>query len=132
MEQTLYALAEAGHELHLYTGGEFPIQRRKIESLRLEQFFETRIYIKQLKNNDAMESILTNGVFDRSSTWMIGNSIRTDVVPALLAGIHAIHMRTQTEWQYNVVQIDVEPQGAFLTLDRLLDVPDAIHRYVNR
>lgn len=132
MEHTLYSLAEAGHELHLYTGGEHPIQRRKIESLNLQQYFDSRIYIRQLKNNDALENILSTGIFDRSSTWMIGNSIRTDVVPALTAGIHAIHMRAITEWEYNVIGIDIEPKGAFLTLDHLNEVPDAIHQYVNR
>lgn len=132
MERTLDELAEAGHELHLYTGGELLIQQRKIERMNLERYFSSRIYIRQLKNNDALEAILKDGSFDRDQTWMIGNSIRTDVVPALTAGIHAIHMRTQEEWHYNVVQIDVQPKGAFLTLDQLKDVPDAIHRYLNR
>lgn len=132
MEQTLFALADAGHELHLYTGGEILIQQRKIQSLQLERYFDNRIYIRQLKNNDALERILTTGVFNRETTWMVGNSIRTDVVPALTAGIHAIHMRAQTEWHYNVIQIDVTPKGAFLTLDHLKDVPDAIYQYVNR
>ncbi|WP_028610694.1 HAD family hydrolase [Paenibacillus harenae] len=130
MEQTLFALADAGHELHLYTGGELLIQRRKIERLQLERYFDSRIYIRRLKNNDALESILSTGEFDRGRTWMIGNSIRTDVVPALTAGIHAIHMRAQTEWEYNVIEIEVEPKGAFLTLDHLKDVPEAIHQYV--
>jgi len=75
---------------------------------------------------------LQQGTFDREHTWMIGNSIRTDVVPALTAGIHAIHVRTPEEWHYNVVQIDVEPKGAFFTLDKLIEVPDTIHRYMNR
>ncbi|MCR2802855.1 HAD family hydrolase [Paenibacillus soyae] len=132
MEHTLDELANAGHELHLYTGGELLIQQRKIDRMGLERYFSSRIYIRQKKNNDALEQILKTGQFDRDHTWMIGNSIRTDVVPALTAGIHAIHMRMQEEWQYNLVQIDVKPRGAFFTLDQLKDVPETIHRYVNR
>lgn len=132
MEHTLEELSSAGHELHLYTGGEPLIQQSKIERMGLERYFNTRIYIRQLKNNEALEQILLHGNFDREHTWMVGNSIRTDVVPALTAGIHAIHMRAQDEWQYNMVQIDVKPKGAFFTLDRLKDVPDTIHRYMNR
>lgn len=131
MEETLDALAEAGHELHLYTGGELLIQRRKIERMNLERYFDAaHIYIRQLKNNEALEQIIAGNAFDRNATWMIGNSIRTDVVPALTAGIHAIHMRTQEEWHYNVIQIDVQPKGAFLTLDQLSDVPPAISQYL--
>ncbi|MFD0587076.1 HAD family hydrolase [Paenibacillus sp. GCM10027627] len=132
MERTLDTLAEAGHELHLYTGGEALIQQRKIDHMGLTRYFESRIYIRQLKNYDALEQILSTGPFDRSRTWMIGNSIRTDVVPALTAGIHAIHMRTHQEWHYNVIQIDVQPKGAFFTLDQLQDVPPAIQDYLNR
>ncbi|MBH5317738.1 HAD hydrolase-like protein [Paenibacillus sp. GSMTC-2017] len=132
MEQTLDDLASEGHELHLYTGGELLIQQRKIESMNLERYFESRIYIRQLKDNAALETILSNGAFDRKHTWMIGNSIRTDVLPALTAGIHAIHMRTQEEWHYNVVQINVEPKGAFFTLDQLKDVPSTINGFLNR
>lgn len=132
MEETLDKLAEAGHELHLYTGGEQLIQRRKIENMRLERFFESRIYIRQLKNSDALEQILANGTFDRGLTWMIGNSIRTDIVPALTAGINAIHMKAPDEWHYNEIKINVKPKGAFITLDQLKDIPEAITQYWNR
>jgi len=130
MEQTLDRLAEAGHQLHLYTGGEVLIQRRKIDKLQLERYFGHRIYIRQHKNNEALEQILTDGAFDREHTWMIGNSIRTDVVPALTAGIHAIHVKAESEWDYNVIGIHVEPKGAFFQLNKLNEVPPAIHSYL--
>jgi putative hydrolase of the HAD superfamily len=132
MQETLEHLSDAGHELHLYTGGEPLIQNRKIEHFQLSRYFGQRIYIRQHKNNEALENILRTGTFDREHTWMIGNSIRTDVVPALSAGIHAIHMKSDTEWLYNVIQIEVEPRGAFLTLDQLSDVPPAIQGYIER
>ncbi|MWC28216.1 HAD family hydrolase [Paenibacillus sp. MMS18-CY102] len=131
MEETLNHLASQGHELHLYTGGELLIQRRKIEQLQLERYFGSRIYIRRHKNNEALESILHEGAFNRDETWMIGNSIRTDVVPALKAGIHAIHMKIDSEWAYNNIAIEVQPRGAFMTLQSLPDVPPAIHSYVN-
>jgi len=132
MEETLSDLAEAGHTLHLYTGGELLIQRRKIEELHLERYFDSRIYIRRHKNNEALESILLDNDLDREHTWMIGNSIRTDVVPALTAGIHAIHMKVDTEWAFNNVEIAVQPRGAFLTLQHLPDVPPAIYRYMEQ
>ncbi|QJC52051.1 HAD family hydrolase [Paenibacillus albicereus] len=132
MESTLEELADAGHRLHLYTGGEPSIQQRKVDRLGLQRFFGDRIYIRQHKNTDALEEILRSGGFDRSHTWMVGNSIRTDVVPALSTGIHAIHVEPFTEWEYNIVTIDVEPQGAFLQLKHLRDVPEGIASYGGR
>ncbi|WP_308634297.1 HAD family hydrolase [Paenibacillus silvisoli] len=132
MEETLDELASSGHELHLYTGGEILIQQRKINEMKLERYFGPRIYVRSKKNIEAMEAILREGKFDRKSTWMIGNSIRTDVVPALTTGINAIHMKTDSEWAYNIVGIDVEPKGAFITLDQLRDVPVSIYDYLKQ
>ncbi len=132
MEETLRNLADQGHELHLYTGGEPLIQRKKIERFRLERYFGDRIYVRRHKNVEALEGILQQLGVDRTMTWMIGNSIRTDIVPALTAGIHAIHMQAETEWIYNIVGIDVSPQGAFLRLRSLHEVPPAIETYVRQ
>lgn len=132
MEETLDDLASRGHELHLYTGGELLIQERKIKQMQLERYFGPRIYVRSMKNTEAMENILREGKFNRPDTWMIGNSIRTDVIPALTTGINAIHMKADAEWAYNIVGIDVEPKGAFLTLNKLRDIPTSIHKYLQQ
>ena len=131
MEETLDSLASKGHELHLYTGGDAVIQLRKIESMRLERYFDNRIYIRQHKNTDALEQILAGGSFDRDHTWMIGNSVRTDVLPALHCGINAVYLKQEAEWAYNVIPIDAKPRGALLTLTKLPQVPPAIHQYLD-
>lgn len=130
MEETLDSLRTRGHELHLYTGGDPLVQQRKIERLRLERYFEDRIYVRMHKNQEALEQILSGGAFDRSHTWMIGNSVRTDVLPALGCGINAVYLKQQVEWNYNLLPIETKPRGAFLTLSALPEVPPAIHNYV--
>lgn len=130
MEETLYSLADNGHELHLYTGGDNVIQRKKIDSLKLERYFEDRIYVRMHKNTSALEQILSDGGFDRSQTWMIGNSVRTDVLPALHCGINAVYLKQDGEWSYNLVPIDAKPKGAFFTLTALPQVPPAIQDYL--
>lgn len=132
MEETLEELADYGHELHLYTGGEPLIQHRKIKSMNLERYFHDRIYVRQHKNASALEEIVARNGFDRNRTWMIGNSVRTDVLPALHCGLHAIYMKRDNEWDYNVLPIDTTPLGALLTLSELLEVPPAIHGYVRQ
>ncbi|QMV44617.1 HAD family hydrolase [Cohnella cholangitidis] len=131
MEETLESLANSGHELHLYTGGDTLIQYRKIESMNLERYFQDRIYVRQHKNTEALEQILSEGRFDRTTTWMIGNSVRTDVLPALHCGINAVYLKQEAEWTYNVIPIDATPSGALLTLTSLPEVPPAIHGYLN-
>ncbi|WEK55859.1 MAG: HAD hydrolase-like protein [Candidatus Cohnella colombiensis] len=130
MEETLDSLARQGHELHLYTGGDHLIQRKKIDQMRLERYFQDRIYVRMHKNTSALEKILSEGQFDRTQTWMIGNSIRTDVMPALQCGIHSIYLKQEEEWSYNVIPIDTKPTGAFFTVTALPQVPPAIHDYL--
>ncbi|QJD82581.1 HAD family hydrolase [Cohnella herbarum] len=131
MDETLDSLASSGHELHLYTGGDSLIQYRKIESMNLERYFQDRIYVRLHKNTDALEQILKDGKFNRATTWMIGNSIRTDVLPALHCGINAVYLKQETEWTFNVLPIDAKPSGALLTLTELPQVPPAIDDYLN-
>ena len=127
--ETLERLKEEGHELYLYTGGETAIQRKKVKQMGLDAFFGDRVFISSHKTTEVLESILSREKFDRVKTWMIGNSIRTDVVPALEPGINAIHIPAISEWQYNVVDISVRPKRAFLRLKSLLEVPPAIRQY---
>ncbi|MEK8128105.1 HAD family hydrolase [Paenibacillus filicis] len=130
MEETLRALTLEGHELHLYTGGDPAVQMRKVKEAGLERFFHDRIHITRHKNTEFLEGILTSSGLDRSRTWMIGNSLRTDIIPALTCGIHAIFMPAELEWSYNQVEVDVEPAGAYFTLSSLHLIPEAIRSYV--
>ncbi|MCM3631756.1 MULTISPECIES: HAD family hydrolase [Paenibacillus] len=123
MEETLQQLQHQGHELHLYTGGEHSIQLRKIHDMDLKRYFDDRIYIRQVKNISALDELLTEHAFERSRTWMIGNSIRNDIVPALHAGIHAIHVEVPDEWNYNIIQVDVKPKGQYFSVQSLQQIP---------
>lgn len=129
MELTLTQLKEEGHELSLYTGGDALIQNLKVKQLGLDRFFENRIYISQHKTTNVLEDIIADNNMKRSDTWMIGNSARTDVIPALEAGIHSIFIPIENEWEYNTVAIDIVPKGAFLTLSSLIEVPPAIRNF---
>jgi putative hydrolase of the HAD superfamily len=130
MEETLSELQRAGHHLVLYTGGVEQIQWKKIKAMRLESFFEERIFIRQHKDVPALEAIIQSERFERQRTWMIGNSLRTDISPALELGINSIYVPAFTEWEYNIIDIVAIPQGAFLKLNSLQEVPQAINNYI--
>lgn len=126
MIETLDLLTRQGHELILYTGGEQAIQERKIEQMKLAVYFHDRIYIRQHKNEEALEGILSSRHFDRDNTWMIGNSLRTDIIPALTAGINTIYIKLPNEWTYNVVELKNKPTTAMYTVSSLEEVPHII------
>lgn len=126
MVETLNLLRSQGHELLLYTGGEAAIQQRKIDQMKLAEFFADRIYIRQHKNAEALEEILRSRVFDRTGTWMIGNSLRTDIMPAIAAGIRSIYVKRPNEWSYNIVELNPEQHAPTVTVSSLEEVPRVI------
>ncbi|NDI35361.1 HAD family hydrolase [Chengkuizengella sediminis] len=126
MYETLEKLRKSGHHLHLYTGGEDAIQYKKINHLGLEDFFADRIYITKHKTVHALKEIVDKQQFSVNETWMIGNSLRTDVKPSLQIGLNTIHIPCETEWKYNIVELNIKPKNIFYTLDSLDEVPDSI------
>ncbi|MEC0235948.1 HAD family hydrolase [Paenibacillus kribbensis] len=130
MVETLNSLQKAGHSLYLYTGGEQIIQERKIEQMKLANYFDERIYIRQHKNVEALEEIIQMNRLDRGITWMIGNSLRTDVSPALAAGIHAVYLKQPKEWIYNMVELQKNVNSVMYTIQKLTEVPKVIHESI--
>lgn len=127
MVETLDYLQNQGHELSLYTGGESVIQKRKIEQMKLSDYFHDRIYIRQHKNVEALEGILSSRYFERKRTWMIGNSLRTDIMPAISAGINTVYIKLPNEWAYNIVELKKQTDTSMYTVSSLEDVPRVIH-----
>lgn len=130
MNETLQRLKEDGHELYLHTGGDEANQNRKITQLELTTYFEHRIFISEHKDTTALSDILKTIKADPNVTWMVGNSLRTDIVPALETGIHAIYIPAESEWKYNMVEVNVEHSRLFITVDSLQEVPDVIYKRI--
>ncbi|QOR68044.1 HAD family hydrolase [Cytobacillus suaedae] len=131
MYETLERLKDEGHQLYLHTGGDEANQSRKIAQLELGVYFEHRVFISEHKDRTALADILKTIHADPKKTWMVGNSLRTDIVPALEMNIHAIYIPAETEWKYNMVEVDVEHSSTFLTVDSLKEVPDIISNRIH-
>ena len=95
--ETIPFLAEK-HELTLFTKGDPAEQNRKIDLSGLRPLFAHCEVVKE-KNRSAYMELVRARSFDAERTWMIGNSPKSDINPALDAGIGAVfvpHARTWT------------------------------------
>lgn len=131
MNETLEELASEGHQLCLYTGGDPEMQRAKVSRLELDAYFGERIYVTRHKTVTAMRDLVSELALKHKETWMIGNSVTTDIIPALTAGIHAIFIPAETEWTFNKGEVNVSPQGEYVKLEALHEVPGAIRQYAD-
>ncbi|WP_066394205.1 HAD family hydrolase [Neobacillus mesonae] len=129
MYEVLDKLIEDGHHLHLFTGGDHKNQYRKIKQLKLEPYFQNGVFIFEHKNQKALKKVLRKINSEKKSTWMIGNSLKTDIKPALDLGINAVHIPAEIEWSYNIVDIDMEPNSTFAELTSILHLPDYLKEH---
>ena len=95
VEETLAALA-ARHDLTLFTKGHPEEQKWKVDRSGLGCYFAHTAIVKE-KDAGAYRRIVTERGLEPERTWMIGNSPKSDINPALEAGLGAVlvpHART--------------------------------------
>ncbi|MDB5083418.1 MAG: hypothetical protein JWN30_304 [Bacilli bacterium] len=128
----LRQLQEQGHELYLYTGGDYEIQTRKIlDSGLYVHFEENKRYISEHKNKQVLAEILERRHLDLRSIWMIGNSARSDIKPALEMGLHAIHVPDPGGWVFDQADLTSVQAGKLFVADSIEEVPGIIARHID-
>jgi putative hydrolase of the HAD superfamily len=77
------------HDLALLTKGDPTVQQRRIAQSGLESFFRV-VEVVEEKDTTSFRRVLGNLDAAASDAWSIGNSVRSDISPALAAGMHAV------------------------------------------
>src|SRR5262249_33574586 len=107
-----------GHyKLILATKGDRDIQQAKIEQSNLRHFFDA-IYILERKTTQQIEQIAEECELRVRRSWVIGDSLKSDINPGLGAGLKAIWI-PKGSWAY---EEDVIPKSSrFYKRKTLLD-----------
>lgn len=64
-----------------------------------------RVRIAPRKTAEQFRAVLAEfGVTDPANAWMIGNSMRSDINPALETGAHAIFIDVDDPWEFDIVE----------------------------
>jgi putative hydrolase of the HAD superfamily len=120
VEETLPFLAEK-HELTLFTKGDLVEQNRKIDLSGLRPFFAHCAVVKE-KNRDAYLELANVRGFDLERTWMIGNSPKSDINPALAAGMRAVWVPHERTWTLEREDVRDADDGRLRVIDRFADL----------
>jgi putative hydrolase of the HAD superfamily len=103
------------HALVLLTKGDLEEQKLKIERSGIEQRFR-QVVIVQEKDVATYQSVVSELQVDPKQTWMIGNSPRSDINPALAAGLNAVYIPHPHTWRLEHEEIQKTGEGHLLTL----------------
>lgn len=109
---TLADLA-ARHRLILMTKGNHAEQADKVVRSGLGAHFSA-VEIVAEKDSPAYQQVIVRHELAPHTCWMIGNSPKSDINPALAAGLHAVFLFHRATWVLEHAQIDPAPAGQHL------------------
>ncbi|MFF8787504.1 HAD family hydrolase [Streptomyces sp. NPDC015125] len=102
--ETLAELARR-HDLLLLTKGDTEEQQRKIAASGLVRHFRG-VHIVAEKNTATYEELTRAYDLEPGSAWMIGNSPRSDILPARSAGLNAVFIPHDRTWVLEHGELD--------------------------
>jgi putative hydrolase of the HAD superfamily len=112
--QTLEYLAQR-HKLILVTKGATAEQSGKVERSGIRKYFAS-VEIVPEKNAAVYHSVADKYDLTHHSTWMIGNSPKSDINPALAAGLHAVFIPHGDTWILEHEEVNQAPPNQKLLI----------------
>ena len=109
---TLADLA-ARHRLILMTKGNHAEQADKLARSGLAPHFSA-VEIVAEKDPSAYRAVIARHELTPHTSWMIGNSPKSDINPALAAGLHAVFLFHKDTWVLEHAEVDPAPTGQHL------------------
>jgi len=118
---TLQYLGER-HHLIMMTKGNPAEQSGKVERSGLKEYFSA-VEIVAEKDESTYRSAIAKYALPPDITWMVGNSPKSDINPALAAGLHAVFIPHDNTWilEHEEVATALAPQR-LLVVDRFSDL----------
>ncbi len=98
------------HRLILMTKGNQAEQADKLARSGLSSYFSA-VEIVAEKNPPTYREVIHRHELAPHTSWMIGNSPKSDINPALAAGLHAVFLIHKDTWVLEHAEIDPAPQG---------------------
>lgn len=122
--EVLDALRNRSIRLALLTKGDLAVQTDRVEQSGLASFFDA-IEIVPDKSPEIIERVLSTLEVSASRAWMIGNSLKSDIVPAIKSGLRAIWVDAPV-WEYER-EVIAEPEGLFYKVNDLREILNIIN-----
>ncbi len=120
VKETLTYLAPR-HDLVLLTKGDVEEQKLKVERSGIEQCFRQVIIVAE-KDVATYHRVTRELRIDPKYTWMVGNSPRSDINPALAARLNAVYIPHPHTWRLEHEEVENIGEGQLLTLSAFADL----------
>ena len=125
VEEVLESLSKR-YRLILATKGDLLDQERKLEKSGLYEYFH-HIEVLSDKKEDNYSKLLNHLDINPPEFLMIGNSLKSDILPLINIKSNAIHVSLHTTWVHEQVTEEETKNKAYKTVDRLNEILEFIN-----
>jgi putative hydrolase of the HAD superfamily len=114
--------------LILITKGDLKDQERKLAKSGLADLFE-EIEIISEKDDRAYGRIFKRHGIDPAKFLMVGNSVKSDILPVLALGGSAVHVPYRITWDLEHAELPPSADGRFFEAKSLRELPGIVRRW---
>ena len=113
------------YRLIVATKGDLLDQERKLEKSNLNGYFH-HIEVLSDKKEENYQNLLNHLDINPAEFLMIGNSLKSDILPLLNIGAQAIHVPFHTTWAHELVTEKESEGKSYLTVNNVKDILDSL------
>ena len=121
VSETIPRLA-ARHHLMVITKGDLLDQETKLARSGLGEFFRD-IEVVSDKTTQSYATLFRNHALDPARVLMVGDSLRSDILPALELGCSAMYIPYPDAWRHEAAQVPAPGTPRFYQLKQLGQLP---------
>jgi putative hydrolase of the HAD superfamily len=125
-EETLSKLSET-YDLMLVTKGDQFEQQTKIDRSGLSKYFRY-IEIVSEKSKENYRNILAKYKINPQRFLMVGNSMRSDILPVVAIGGKAVYIPNELTWSHEMASMEEINRATYDELEHLGQLPEYIKR----
>jgi putative hydrolase of the HAD superfamily len=119
--ETVLKALQGKYKLIVATKGDLLDQERKLEKSGLMQYFHHIEVMSDKKEND-YKKLLSHLDIDASELLMIGNSLKSDILPLVAIGASAIHVPFHTTWAHEEVSTKEQSTTTYKTIASIAEI----------
>jgi putative hydrolase of the HAD superfamily len=124
--ETLKVLAQK-FPLLLITKGAMLHQKSKVARSGLDGYF-IAVEVVEDKTRDTYASILDRYHLSPDKFVMVGNSLRSDILPVLELGASAVHIPNSLTWVHELVELPADLKSRYIEVERFELLPDVLSK----
>ncbi len=124
VEDTLRNLSKKGYSLVCITKGDLLDQKRKLEKSGLGIYFPG-IEVMSGKKEADYHQLFTKWSINPENFMMVGDSLKSDILPVLALGGWAVHVPGNSRWKHEMIDEEIKHER-FFTCETIRDVVELV------